>query len=264
MVWTRISEGLLDRSIENLCLGANPVPKSRKEKRRDKPRSFGFEDLDDSAKPFKIDDLVEVRKSLYGGMGLYAKNFFVEGQRIFAESPFLSIAGITEMQGNPHNLWDACRKPLCLDCDASMNITDAVLGLSAEDRELFWTFSQAACYGPAKSAPGIFHTNYIDVTPASGPEIGCMYRYISRINHSCEPNVRWSYIHATHQLVIISVRDLRPGEELLVDYCGHDDTWQGTERKDHLTLFYDFQCQCPLCIGTALATAIDKMADGRP
>ena len=253
MVWKRISD-----LGESICTSQNQSSKARKRKRRDKQNIFGFEDLEKSKSCNNVNDVVEVRMSAHGGMGLYAKIFFVAGQRIFAETAFLSIVGITEMNGNPHKDWSDSRTTLDLNCEASSTIRDAVDELDIEEREIFWDFSQAACYGSDKTAPGIFHTNYIDVSPVTGQEVGCMYRYISRINHSCQPNVLWTYCNESNQLVIIAISDIRPGDELLVDYCGHDDSWQGTERKDHLTLFYDFQCRCQICDGNVPGRIVDS------
>jgi hypothetical protein len=227
---------------------------SRKERRREMVQSsFGFEELQISQ---NIPDLVEVRLSARGGMGLFTKSRFVQGQRIFSELPFLSMVGVTEMEGNPHNEWDSVRGALCSDCEASIKITDAVDRLCPENKELFWTFSQTSGYGSVTTAYGIFYTNYIDVAPTEGKEIGCMYQYISRINHSCQPNVYWSYSRQEHTLIIVATRDLEPGEELLVDYCGHDDSWQGTERRDHLSLFYGFDCDCPNCGSSQCGLAV--------
>jgi hypothetical protein len=237
----RASEGVKEsQDPEN-----DPKKRSRKGRRRGNIQSsFGFEELQLSV---DIPDLVEVRLSERGGMGLFTKKGFVQGQRIFAELPFLNIVGVTELKGNPHNEWDSERTALYPDCEASVKIIDAVHSLPPEDKELFWTFSQTSGYGSETTAFGIFYTNYIDVTPPKGKEIGCMYRYISRINHSCQPNVYWSYMEQEHTLIIVATRDLAPGEELLVDYCGHDDSWQGTERRDHLSLFYGFDCRCSIC-----------------
>jgi hypothetical protein len=240
-----VPERASDGAKESQSSEIDSKKNSRKGRRHGNHQSsFGFEELQISV---DILDLVEIRVSERGGMGLFSKKRFVQGQRLFAEFPFLSIVGVTELKGNPHNEWDSERGPLCSDCEASVKIIDAVNSLSAEDKELFWTFSQTLGYGSETTAYGIWHTNYIDVTPPKGKEIGCMYRYISRINHSCQPNVYWSYMEQEHTLAIVATRDLDPGEELLVDYCGHDDSWQGTERRDHLSLFYGFDCRCAIC-----------------
>ena len=254
MVWKKVS---VSRDDSEQPLAAGPAlscSKSRKAKREGRPRNFGFEELE---QPTIYDNYVEIRQSELGGMGLFAKKFFVEGQRMFGESPFLSIVGITEMKGNPHNEWETTRSPLSQNCEASAMISDAVKNLNADDSDIFWSFSQVHVYGSEKNAAGVFHTNYIDVTDLRGREIGCMYRFISRINHSCQPNVRWVYDAPNHQLLVVAQRDLNPGEELLVDYCGHADNWKGSERRDHLSLFYGFDCCCPICVVCPLGGKAD-------
>ena len=214
---------------------------------------FGFEGADAATEGA---GLVEIRDSIRGGRGVFAAKAFITGQRVFAESPFISIPGVTELPGNPHNEWHclAHRTPLSQDSVAASRIREVVQSLCPSDQETFWGFSQATTvYGSSVSAHGVFYTNYVDVTTSEGVETGCMFRRICRVNHSCDPNVSWRYYHADRQLVLVSTRDIKQGEELLVDYCGHSDEWEGTERRDHLSLFYGFDCECPICAGAPSA-----------
>ena len=171
--------------------------------------------------------MVEVRVSDFGGFGLFATECFEEDDEIIAEFPFISLVDITEAEGNPHNHWTTTPLTVSDSCEAAQRIEKAVNELSAENQHLFWDFSQAEIYGTKRTAHGIFYTNYIDVTQEHGADIGCMFRHISRVNHSCKPNVYWCYLQTEGKLVLHASRKVAPGEELFVDYCGHDecDDW---------------------------------------
>jgi hypothetical protein len=143
------------------------------------------------------------------------------------EAPFVSILDITSSEGNPHNHWTTESLAVSDSCAAAERIMKAVNELDEETRGLFLSFSQAEIYGVGKSMHGIFYTNYIDVTPAEGPDIGCMFRHISRVNHSCKANAYWYYKQADGKLALLASRPVKAGDELFVDYCGHDecDDW---------------------------------------
>ena len=171
--------------------------------------------------------MVEIRISPFGGQGLFATKDFSEDDNIIEESPFISILDITASDGNPHNHWTTSPLPVSGTSEAAQRIQKAMSELDEENQNLFWSFSQAEIYGVERTVHGIFYTNYIDVTPADGPDIGCMYRHICRLNHSCKPNAYWYYKQAEDKLALFACRDIKACEELFVDYCGHDecDEW---------------------------------------
>jgi hypothetical protein len=216
----------------------------------------------------------EIRESSFGGFGLFATRRFEEDEEIISEPAFLSIVGITNLEGNPHNHWTTTPLEVSDYCDAAISISQAVHELSPDITNLFWEFSQSPIYGGQRTAHGIFYTNYIDVTPHEGPDIGCMFRRICRVNHSCKPNAYWYYKQSEGQLALHASRAVDDGEELLVDYCGHDecDEWcvlqpdatrqkpcvshdlanryfrrDSERRRQHLAVFFGFVCACPLC-----------------
>jgi len=43
-----------------------------------------------------------------------------------------------------------------------------------------------------------------------------MFRFASRLNHSCESNVSWSYFEDSDTLFSVATRDIGVAEELLV------------------------------------------------
>lgn len=66
----------------------------------------------------------------------------------------------------------------------------------------------------------------------------------SRCNHSCRPNMTWSFKQKTH-LVLRTLRDVAPGEQLTIAYL--DVVAPASQRAAALRQQYAFSCQCPRC-----------------
>lgn len=74
------------------------------------------------------------------------------------------------------------------------------------------------------------------------------YALICRINHSCDPNVRVTYVNSPEfglQAHLLALRPIQPGEELLQSYI---DQFQPFEARQKALKDYGFQCACTKCI----------------
>lgn len=74
------------------------------------------------------------------------------------------------------------------------------------------------------------------------------YALICRINHSCEPNVRVTYVNSPEfglQAHLLALRPILPGEELLQSYI---DQFQPYAARHKALKDYGFQCECTKCI----------------
>ncbi|KAK0207347.1 hypothetical protein IW262DRAFT_1282168 [Armillaria fumosa] len=67
---------------------------------------------------------------------------------------------------------------------------------------------------------------------------------LSRLNHSCSPNVCRDWNTASFSMQIRAVRDIEEGEELTTTYCGILNP--AAERQTDLAP-YDFRCTCAAC-----------------
>lgn len=77
-----------------------------------------------------------------------------------------------------------------------------------------------------------------------------VYKYASRINHSCTPNCNQSPTDLNEgEMRIHTVRDIKQGEELTVYYVDPEQPQQIRQRRlDD----YEFLCKCPACDLTTL------------
>ena len=121
-----------------------------------------------------------------------------------------------------------------------------------------------------KEALLVYYLNSIAVNKAED-ESSALYITISRINHSCSPNVQWSYLEdkKTRKEVRV-IRDVRKGEELLVDYITDRESFLlASQRKEILRIGWNFDCRCSLCSidhveNDALRQRIQKLHEDIP
>ena len=92
-----------------------------------------------------------------------------------------------------------------------------------------------------------------------------LYMTISRINHSCAPNVVWSWLlkdksRSVKQLRVI--REIKEGEEILASYLVDGNRFPSRgERQMKLRATWNFTCNCEVCSLTG--EELKKNEDGR-
>ena len=77
-----------------------------------------------------------------------------------------------------------------------------------------------------------------------------LYKIISRINHSCAPNVVWSWFQGDKSKVakqVRVIREIKEGEEILLRYRGDLSFWSKDERQKQLKDADNFICICEVC-----------------
>jgi hypothetical protein len=94
-----------------------------------------------------------------------------------------------------------------------------------------------------KTPLGIYRTNSFELL---GETDGGLFLTISRINHSCRPNVLHSWRPDLQQTLIMAARDLSAGEEICTSY-GPSECLATEERREYLNDRFAFDCQCDMC-----------------
>jgi len=84
---------------------------------------------------------------------------------------------------------------------------------------------------------------------------------VSRINHSCCPNVSNKFYVPAFAFEVFAVRDIPAGEEITTTYV--DVFAPAAERQDQLEE-YGFQCTCPACADPAAFDRIRGILDDAP
>ncbi|GAA5821613.1 hypothetical protein JCM11251_000935 [Rhodosporidiobolus azoricus] len=163
-------------------------------------------------------------------VGLYAARPLQRGDRILAEKPLLTVP-------------------------SPSSLPTAIYTLSAAEREAYLTLSNAYANDPSFSPEeGIFQTNAFSLsattrlpsaslTGSSTPCYG-IFPITARLNHSCLPNVKSSYLPSSTDMQIHVLRPIEPPS-----YLGRRDLFGSTtsQRKDRLKRNWAFDCSCSLC-----------------
>ncbi|OTB08190.1 hypothetical protein M426DRAFT_264842 [Hypoxylon sp. CI-4A] len=89
---------------------------------------------------------------------------------------------------------------------------------------------------------GIARTNCLGI--GQGSRIGAAYPTISRINHSCVPNVHPSWNIDDEMGAAYAVRPIKEGDEITIDFSTGGPS---IVRQERLYREYGFHCNCELC-----------------
>ena len=195
---------------------------------------------------------VVVRELEGRGRGLVATELIAAGETVLAEPQPLCRAQLAqhlrELQEEtallvqlgyvefwPHAVKD---RRIAATCHAAVEAAPAAF-LELED-----------AFASADGEAGRFLTNNV-VLPGSGE--CAVYVLYSRINHSCEPNVRVD-LATDGALSVVALCDVQAGEEVLDNYLaemmmhGKDaDATVRQEMRRHLAERWRFECACARC-----------------
>ncbi|KZT01986.1 SET domain-containing protein [Laetiporus sulphureus 93-53] len=174
------------------------------------------------------------------GLGMFATADFDTGDLIICERP-LYVSTVVQ----PFSLRPG-------DPTANDAIVELLSRMCEYDRRMFYSLHN--CKGnDCPREQGIIDTNAINVGALPGYDGACAAIYIdvSRINHSCTPNVisRWDLLAFTME--IRALTPIRKGEEITMSYM--DKTAPRADRQKELKEKYDFICRCPSCSLTGAA-----------
>ena len=112
----------------------------------------------------------------------------------------------------------------------------------------------ADAFAPAaKTLGGRYKTNSFAHIFANGYEGAIVYDIVSRLNHSCAPNLASTGARGIHGFAdataeVAALRDVAEGEELFISYLTEDDLEKPTSaRRALLQSKYNFLCGCARC-----------------
>ena len=95
--------------------------------------------------------------------------------------------------------------------------------------------------------------------PAAPPRttsLACVFPRLSKMNHSCAPNVHAHYRDGWNAQVVYSLRDIQPGEELLIAYFKITDPRAVRQRRAQ---DWGFECTCEVCVPGPAATEHEEL-----
>lgn len=157
------------------------------------------------------------------GLGMFAKSKIARGQLVIAEKPLILT---------PSQVPDSLLVRLVA------NMTEA-------DRSLFFALHNNSSASPSSSTiKDIIRTNGIRLGTEDDAN-GGVFANISRINHSCRPNVHHFWSADKKMELVHALKEISPGEEIFTSYIDLYATRD--ERRARLKESFGFECQCELC-----------------
>ncbi|KAG0274581.1 hypothetical protein BGZ96_004191 [Linnemannia gamsii] len=181
-----------------------------------------------------------VRDVLDKGRGMFATQDIKRGTCVISESPLVFVGS---------NI---------------LKNLQAINALSKKNKKSFFALSNIYTDDELPQEIGIIKTNALPLGKESN-EAAAVYRVISRINHSCAPNVQHSWNSITQMEYIYAIKDITAGSEILTTYVAPLTTREA--RQKTLKKSFRFTCQCRFCAAAsseehdATVTRINECSD---
>lgn len=155
------------------------------------------------------------------------------GARILVERPLLSL---------PEEVSYEDLGPLQHQADSIINTAVAALS-RAQRAQLFQLQDcRATAGGTASTASGILYTNAFSAEPGTTG----YFLTAARFNHSCTPNVGYSWNASLTAMTMHAHVDVAAGEELLISYKAR--YAPRSSRREALHAQYRFTCHCKVSL----------------
>ncbi|KAI5475898.1 hypothetical protein MNV49_000731 [Pseudohyphozyma bogoriensis] len=170
----------------------------------------------------------EVKEVKGKGLGVVATRDIPEGTVLWTESPIFVL--------DP----DPQRGPK--ESEAEAVYRHAVKFLSPEIQATLLDLSNAF---PASSLVGLLRTNAYPCITFGGESYLGVFEILSRVNHSCEPNVLVEWDESGVYANVRARTAIKQGDEVVTSWIM---TMQKRDqRREELLIKYKFHCECPWC-----------------
>ncbi|RPB01129.1 SET domain-containing protein [Choiromyces venosus 120613-1] len=186
---------------------------------------------------------VEIRQTVTKGYSLFATSGIPAGTLLFAESPLITIK---------HD-----------DTDLQLLIQQSLAAVEPHRIRSFynlhnahhrWTRSSSRTGGAAAQAhgmtieAGIWLTNCFLISTSTS----AIFDAMSRINHSCIPNVEMEWCEERGLMGVFAKRDLIAGDEVCRSYFEEEVGHRLVDvRREYLKGGWAFECGCKRCVNEA-------------
>ena len=216
-------------------------------------------------------DVVAVPKC---GYGMRATRDLFQGRTILTEHPIVILRSAVLREGLD-SLWPELRglrkmwheqkywpDEVHVPQDVKDRFAELEYSKCSLQAQLQWmNLADAFSTSDAKTPGGVVRTNsFTDVSTGDN----FLFERLSRVNHSCDPNMRFTlpHYHCDDNAVVLSMlRDAAKGEPLTISYMSRDDLDKSTaQRRTILRDRFNFVCECPRC-GPASKHANQAAAD---
>lgn len=181
----------------------------------------------------------EIRSTPEKGQSLFATRTIRSGTLIFSEEPLITLSRRNE--------------------ESHVAIEDAFSAISKKDKKKYLALFDAE-KSRMSAVVSIYYSNCYSIDSFVRPDAednldeggSCIGALASRINHSCLPNVCFSYMprsamHPRGQMRFHAIKPIPRGKELVSNYVKNIFEVAANRRQNTL-LHYGFKCACESCL----------------
>jgi len=187
------------------------------------------------------------------GLGIVAIQSISRGQRVLSEAPVFMV------QRNEYATWEEQLEQFRNTGDVpepfEMQLTAKLEERSSQEQEAFWALCDSHA-AKEKSACGTWLSNSLSMG-AHLQDTGVL-AVGSRFNHSCTPNVCYSWQEAFGTYIFHAAHRVEAGDELTISYVSPLRPY--SLRSGMLVSRYKFLCCCSCCslVGSARAASDER------
>lgn len=178
--------------------------------------------------PKPQDRLLEIHSTTDRGLAIFTTRKVKAGTLILAETPIISLSKAEENE--PSAIEREFAQLLKAEQKAYLKLFDAHKSRMTRVVSIYYS----NCY----------NCEGFKLDGTGGSVLGAM---ASRINHSCIPNVQFSYHETSNEMRFFAIRDIPRGKEVVSNYDkAVFDVAARRQRKQQM--YYGFMCTCEACV----------------
>jgi hypothetical protein len=190
------------------------------------------------------------------GLGIFALRDIKAGERVMCEEPIAT--------------WAVSLGERSSKGEIEVRVLNRMVAALPQDRrtQFFSLCQNEMKYGVKKTTVGVWMSNAFPCDSSSDATAGtvsaAVFHRLSRLNHSCAPNMHHEWNELLGRETLHSLVDIPAGDELTVTYLGDPGTgYERATRQSALLLKFGFYCHCPLCSLRANALAQSEVRQAR-
>lgn len=190
--------------------------------------------------------LFEIRRTSDHGVGLFAAYRITAGTCVFSEEALISLP--RDLEEDPDAIEAAFWSLSKRDRKQYLKLFDAQKSRMSQKVSIYYS----NCYSTDDFAQRPSTSPAPEMTDPQHDGGSCIGVISSRINHSCLPNLSFSYsppslTHAKGEMRFYAIKNIARGKELLSSYDKSIVDSRSKRRQKHM-LHYGFTCDCEACV----------------
>lgn len=187
---------------------------------------------------------IEVKNTETKGQAIFATRKIQPGTLILSETPLIRLTQAQEDSDKENSSKTETEHPSLESVFSSLPrpVQKSYLTLYDSKKSSFTKVASiyySNCYNLTSKSSNSSHLT------SNSPGGSCIGQTASRINHSCIPNVQFSYSETQNLMLFHAIKPIPRGKEILSTYDSVYEDRAHRQRKQ--LMYYGFKCECEAC-----------------